>query len=273
MKDFLTDFKKQGKTVVFSTHVMEQAEKLCERIASSTAARSSSTGRSRRSSTPSATGCRCRRPSSPSPSSRRSSSRPSRNRASRPRRPKSCGRRGDEREALRRHPARVPPAGQDEGLLDLDVPDPVARPRSSSSSRCSCPGRSSRRARSASSTSRGASTTRSSPSRSAPRRRRRDREGEKTSPDGREPVEGRPSEATTRLELFRVEATPETLPEVRKRLNDDVQTEKIKAYIVSRRERRSRRAPPSGGPSRVKADVIMREQIAGCSRARRRRSA
>ena len=33
MKDFLADFKKQGKTIVFSTHVMEQAEKLCDRIA------------------------------------------------------------------------------------------------------------------------------------------------------------------------------------------------------------------------------------------------
>ena len=33
VKDFLTAFKKQGKTVVFSTHVLEQAERLCERIA------------------------------------------------------------------------------------------------------------------------------------------------------------------------------------------------------------------------------------------------
>ena len=33
LKDFLVDFKKQGKTIVFSTHVMEQAEKLCDRIA------------------------------------------------------------------------------------------------------------------------------------------------------------------------------------------------------------------------------------------------
>jgi ABC-2 type transport system ATP-binding protein len=32
VKDFLTAFKKQGKTVVFSTHVLEQAERLCERI-------------------------------------------------------------------------------------------------------------------------------------------------------------------------------------------------------------------------------------------------
>ena len=33
LKDFLTEFKRQGKTVVFSTHVMEQAERLCDRIA------------------------------------------------------------------------------------------------------------------------------------------------------------------------------------------------------------------------------------------------
>ena len=33
LKDFLAEFKRQGKTVVFSTHVLEQAEKLCDRIA------------------------------------------------------------------------------------------------------------------------------------------------------------------------------------------------------------------------------------------------
>jgi ABC-2 type transport system ATP-binding protein len=33
LKDFLTEFKRQGKTVVFSTHVLEQAERLCDRIA------------------------------------------------------------------------------------------------------------------------------------------------------------------------------------------------------------------------------------------------
>jgi ABC-2 type transport system ATP-binding protein len=32
VKDFLTEFKRQGKTVVFCTHVMEQAERLCDRI-------------------------------------------------------------------------------------------------------------------------------------------------------------------------------------------------------------------------------------------------
>ena len=33
LKDFLAEFKRRGKTIVFSTHVMEQAEKLCDRIA------------------------------------------------------------------------------------------------------------------------------------------------------------------------------------------------------------------------------------------------
>ena len=32
IKDYLSDFRKQGKTIVFSTHVLEQAEKLCDEI-------------------------------------------------------------------------------------------------------------------------------------------------------------------------------------------------------------------------------------------------
>jgi len=32
VKDFFKEFKRQGKTVVFSTHVLEQAERLCDRI-------------------------------------------------------------------------------------------------------------------------------------------------------------------------------------------------------------------------------------------------
>jgi ABC-2 type transport system ATP-binding protein len=33
VKDFLTEFKRQGRTVVFSTHVLEQAERMCGSIA------------------------------------------------------------------------------------------------------------------------------------------------------------------------------------------------------------------------------------------------
>ena len=32
IKDYLMEFRKQGKTIVFSTHVLEQAEKLCDEI-------------------------------------------------------------------------------------------------------------------------------------------------------------------------------------------------------------------------------------------------
>src|SRR5215471_10617292 len=32
VKDYLMDFRKRGKTIVFSTHVLEQAEKLCDEI-------------------------------------------------------------------------------------------------------------------------------------------------------------------------------------------------------------------------------------------------
>ena len=32
VKDYLTDFRARGKTIVFSTHVLEQAEKLCDEI-------------------------------------------------------------------------------------------------------------------------------------------------------------------------------------------------------------------------------------------------
>jgi ABC-2 type transport system ATP-binding protein len=32
IKQYLSDFRKQGKTIVFSTHVLEQAEKLCDQI-------------------------------------------------------------------------------------------------------------------------------------------------------------------------------------------------------------------------------------------------
>src|SRR5688572_17460153 len=33
IKEYLTEFRKRGKTIIFSTHVLEQAEKLCDEIA------------------------------------------------------------------------------------------------------------------------------------------------------------------------------------------------------------------------------------------------
>ena len=82
LKDFLVDFKKQGKTIVFSTHVMEQAEKLCDRIALIYRGRKLLDGTVKEIKTPTATGCRSRRRWSRNRSWRRSSSRPSRSRAS-----------------------------------------------------------------------------------------------------------------------------------------------------------------------------------------------
>jgi ABC-2 type transport system permease protein len=66
---------------------------------------------------------------------------------------------------------------------------------------------------------------------------------------------------TTRLDLFKVEATPETLPAVRKRLNEDVQKERIKAYIVLTPQTLETGAAEWRAQS-VKAEVVMRQQIA-----------
>ncbi|MFI5182590.1 MAG: ABC transporter permease [Thermoanaerobaculia bacterium] len=66
---------------------------------------------------------------------------------------------------------------------------------------------------------------------------------------------------TTQLDLFRVDATPETLPAVRTRLNKDVQSEKIKAYIVLTPKTLETGAAEWRAQS-VKAEVVMREQIA-----------
>ena len=66
---------------------------------------------------------------------------------------------------------------------------------------------------------------------------------------------------TTQLDLFKVDATPESLPEVRTRLNKDVQSEKIKAYIVLTPKTLETGAAEWRAQS-VKAEVVMREQIA-----------
>ena len=73
--------------------------------------------------------------------------------------------------------------------------------------------------------------------------------------------ESRNPKITTRLDLFKVDATPETLPEVRKRLNKDVQSEKIKAYIVLT-PKTLETGHAEWRAQSVKAELVMREQIA-----------
>jgi len=74
--------------------------------------------------------------------------------------------------------------------------------------------------------------------------------------------ESRSQKITTQLDLFKVDATPETLAAVRKQLNLDVQAERIKAYIVLTPKTLETGAAEWRAQS-VKAEVVMREQIAG----------
>jgi ABC-2 type transport system permease protein len=69
------------------------------------------------------------------------------------------------------------------------------------------------------------------------------------------------AKVTTQLDLFKVDATPEALPSVRRRLNEDVQKERIKAYIVLTPKTLETGAAEWRAQS-VKAEVVMREQIA-----------
>jgi ABC-2 type transport system permease protein len=73
--------------------------------------------------------------------------------------------------------------------------------------------------------------------------------------------ESRNTKITTQLDLFKVDATPDTLPTVRKKLNEDVQKERIKAYIVLTPKTLETGAAEWRAQS-VKAEVVMREQIA-----------
>ncbi len=73
--------------------------------------------------------------------------------------------------------------------------------------------------------------------------------------------EGRKQKITTQLDLFKVDATPETLASVRKTLNADVQKERIKAYIVLTPKTLETGAAEWRAQS-VKAEIVMREQIA-----------
>jgi ABC-2 type transport system permease protein len=74
--------------------------------------------------------------------------------------------------------------------------------------------------------------------------------------------EGRNPKITTQLDLFKVDATPETLPAIRRQLNEDVQKERIKAYIVLTPKTLETGLAEWRAQS-VKAEVVMREQIAG----------
>ena len=65
----------------------------------------------------------------------------------------------------------------------------------------------------------------------------------------------------TQLEFSRVDATPETLPAVRHRLNEDVQKGRLKAYIVLDQKTMETGAAEWRAES-VKSEVVMREQIA-----------
>jgi ABC-2 type transport system permease protein len=65
----------------------------------------------------------------------------------------------------------------------------------------------------------------------------------------------------TQLEFSRVDATPETLPSVRHRLNDEVQKGRLKAYIVLDQKTMETGAAEWRAES-VKSEVVMREQIA-----------
>jgi len=77
------------------------------------------------------------------------------------------------------------------------------------------------------------------------------------------PRKGGPKAAGMKTELtfFEVPATPQTLPDLRRRLNEDVQKERIKAYIVLDNQTLLKGAAEWRAQS-VKADVVMREQIA-----------
>ncbi len=73
--------------------------------------------------------------------------------------------------------------------------------------------------------------------------------------------ESRSQKIATKLDLFKVDVTPETLPAVRTRLNEDVQKERIKAYIVLTPQTLETGLAEWRAQS-VKAEVVMREQIA-----------
>ena len=76
----------------------------------------------------------------------------------------------------------------------------------------------------------------------------------------RKAADSKKPKLATKLEFVKVDATPETLSEVRRRLNEDVQKERLKAYIVLTPQTLETGAAEWRAQS-VKAEVVMREQI------------
>ena len=70
-----------------------------------------------------------------------------------------------------------------------------------------------------------------------------------------------PKRLPTRIDFFKVDATKETLPDLRTKLNEDVQKERIKAYIVLDGKTLETGAAEWRAQS-VKADLVMRETVA-----------
>jgi ABC-2 type transport system permease protein len=66
----------------------------------------------------------------------------------------------------------------------------------------------------------------------------------------------------TKMEFFKVEASADSLPLVQKKLNEDVQKERIKAYLVLD-ARTLEKGIAEWRAQSVKADLVMREKIAG----------
>ena len=81
---------------------------------------------------------------------------------------------------------------------------------------------------------------------------------EETSPDK---VEKKRKKIPTQIEFFKVEATPETLAEIRTKLNEDVQKEKIKSYVILQPDALTSGKAEWRAQS-VKADIVMREMVA-----------
>ncbi len=88
------------------------------------------------------------------------------------------------------------------------------------------------------------------------------KEGDRDEDEKKETPSPEKKKATlpTKMDFFRVTATPETLPELRKKLNEDVQKERIKAYLVLDAATLEKGVAEWRAQS-VKADLIMREKV------------